>query len=56
MSKESRGVRDGTGPYKDSFRVRVEGKSTGRRIEAGEECPVKEESSKEESNKEPSFW
>jgi len=40
MSLEVRGKRDGTGPYKDSFRRRVEGKSIGRRLEAGEVCPV----------------
>lgn len=41
MGKTKRGVRDGTGPYKDSFRIKVEGKKTGRRIEAGEPCPKK---------------
>lgn len=41
MGKESRGTRDGTGPYKDSYRVRVEGKVIGSREEEGEECPVK---------------
>ena len=35
MAEEERGLRDGTGPFKDSFRRRVEGKEEGRRIEAG---------------------
>lgn len=38
MSFEERGKRDGTGPYKDSFR-KIEEKDVGRRIEAGEKCP-----------------
>lgn len=38
MGKE-RGVRDGTGPYMDSYRRRVERKDYGRRKEAGEKCP-----------------
>lgn len=38
------GVPDGTGPYKGSFRRNVEGKSVGRRMEAGETCPVTGES------------
>jgi len=33
------GVRDGTGPFRDSYRRRVEKKKKGRRQEAGEECP-----------------
>ncbi|GAH06433.1 unnamed protein product, partial [marine sediment metagenome] len=39
MSKEQRGVRDGTGSFEGSYRRQVEGKEEGRRIEAGEECP-----------------
>ena len=31
--------RDGSGPYKSSYRRTREGKSYGRRKEAGEECP-----------------
>ena len=41
MAKKQPGVRDGTGPYEESYRRRVEGKSTGRRIERGETCPSK---------------
>ena len=41
MGKENRGIRDGTGAYKESFRVKEEGKTEGRRAEAGEECPIK---------------
>ena len=39
MGKEERGVRDGSGPYRDSYRRRTEQKETGRREEAGEPCP-----------------
>lgn len=39
MGKIIRGKRDGSGPFADSFRRRVEGKSYGRRIESGEKCP-----------------
>jgi len=39
MGKERAGVRDGTGPYKNSYRRKVEGKSYGRRRERGEKCP-----------------
>lgn len=39
MSKEAPNVRDGTGPFKNSYRKRVEGKNEGRRKEAGESCP-----------------
>ena len=42
MAKQQRGIRDGTGPYKDSYRVRTQGiKAIGTRQEEGEECPVK---------------
>ena len=37
--KDARGVRDGSGPYKDSAE-----KGKGKRKEAGEKCPVKNES------------
>ncbi len=50
MSKTQRGIRDGTGSFEGSFRKQVEGKSVGRRIEAGEECPVEP---KEKEIKEP---
>jgi len=40
MGFKVRGERDGTGPFKDSFRRRVGKKSTGRRLEAGEVCPI----------------
>jgi len=39
MGKEQRGVRTGTGPYKESWQLRNIG--SGRREEAGEECPFK---------------
>lgn len=39
MGRNRPGVRDGTGPYKYSYRVLVEGKTIGRRKEAGEKCP-----------------
>ena len=39
MGFDNRGIRDGTGPHKQSFRRTSEGKNVGRRIEAGEECP-----------------
>lgn len=41
MSKKQRGLRNGTGPYEGSYRKRIEGKTIGRRLEAGEICPVK---------------
>lgn len=34
-----RGVRTGDGPYKDSYRRRVERKSIGRRRAKGIKCP-----------------
>jgi len=37
--KDRRNVRDGTGPFRDSYRRSVERKSHGRRKEAGEKCP-----------------
>ena len=40
MGKTQRGIRDGSGPYAGSYRKTVEGQSVGRRIEAGETCPV----------------
>ena len=39
MGKLIRGKRDGTGPYKGSFRRRVEKKSIGRRRAKGAPCP-----------------
>jgi len=39
MGMNERGKRDGTGPYKGSFRRRGEGRRMGRRRAAGEECP-----------------
>jgi len=40
MGYKQRGLRDATGPYKDSWQR--ENIGVGRRIEAGEECPMKE--------------
>jgi len=40
MAYKKRNQRDGTGPYKDSWQRENIGR--GRRIEAGEECPMKE--------------
>lgn len=40
MGRNEPGIRDGTGPYKYSHRAIVEGKTIGRRREAGESCPV----------------
>jgi len=57
MSKEQRGIRDGTGPYKESFRKTIEKKEVGRRIEAGEKCPEgNTKFTKEEQVKKISFW
>lgn len=39
MSKEQRGIRDGTGSYKDSYRRKVLRKVIGTRKEEGEDCP-----------------
>ena len=39
MSHKKSGVRDGTGPHKDSFQRKTAGK--GRREAAGESCPKK---------------
>jgi len=41
MSYKRPSIRDGSGPYKDSYRRRVEGKTTGRRRAAGVKCPKK---------------
>lgn len=37
MAKNKRGVRDGTGPYKDSWQKKNVG--IGRRRQAGQKCP-----------------
>ena len=37
--KDRRAVRDGTGPFRDSYRRSVERKDYGRRKGAGEKCP-----------------
>ena len=39
MGCTQRGKRDGTGPYKNSYRRKVEGKSIGRRLEKTGRCP-----------------
>ncbi len=39
MGEKIRGLRDGTGPWKGSYRKITEGKTIGRRIEAGKKCP-----------------
>ena len=36
-----RGVRDGSGPRKGSYRRRVEGRKIGRRRAAGQPCPAR---------------
>ena len=41
MGKNKRGVRDGTGPYKDSYQRKYRKK--GRRQERGEPCPKRKE-------------
>ena len=41
MGKTFRGIRDGTGPYEDSYRMKVAKNPIGTRQEEGEECPVK---------------
>ena len=38
MSRARRGVRDGTGPYRDSYQRRSQG-DIGRRRQAGQRCP-----------------
>jgi len=43
MGYNNPGVRDGTGPYKYSYRRLVEKKKYGRRRERGEPCPYGEE-------------
>jgi len=45
MGYKRRGVRSGDGPYEDSWQRENVGK--GRRIEAGEECPITKEDIKE---------
>jgi len=37
--KDRRAVRDGSGPFRDSYRRVGEKKDYGRRKEAGEKCP-----------------
>jgi len=37
MSKTKRGKRDGTGPYKGSYRIKTS--KTGRRKAGGQSCP-----------------
>ncbi len=39
MSKEKRGVRDGTGPHKNSYQKKS-GSNLGKRQQKGERCPV----------------
>ena len=39
MGYTQRAKRTGDGPYKDSYRRRVEGKTIGRRRAKGEKCP-----------------
>ena len=41
MGKTLRGTRDGTGPYKDSYKVRNSKDAIGTRQEEGEDCPIK---------------
>ena len=43
MGYNEAGKRDGSGPYRHSYRRRVEGKNYGRRRERGEPCPYSEE-------------
>lgn len=50
MGKKQRTVRNGTGPYKNSFRKTIEEKSIGRRKQAGEICPYENESEKLKGN------
>lgn len=38
MSVKARGVRDGTGPHRDSYQRKVSG-NVGKRKAAGEKCP-----------------
>ena len=42
MSYGKRQKRDGTGPHRDSYRRRGEGKRVGRRQAQGKPCPKKE--------------
>lgn len=46
--KDQRGVRDGTGPNKGSYRRNVEKKTEGRRMEAGDPCPVADKNASED--------
>ena len=39
MGKDQRGVRDGTGPYRDSFQK--QNSDQGKRQQRGEPCPVR---------------
>ena len=39
MGSNKAGVRDGTGPYKDSYQRKTS--KVGRRQQAGQKCPVK---------------
>ena len=43
MAINKRGIRDGSGSYKGSFRRLVEKKPIGRRKERGEICPFTKE-------------
>jgi len=53
MSKEQRGIRDGIGPYKDSWQRA--NRKVGRRIEAGETCPETEFTEENDIDK-INFW
>jgi len=46
MGANTRGKRDGTGPYKQSYQRRVAGFKIGKRQQAGVKCPVSEKRGK----------
>ena len=45
MGINQRGKRDGTGPFKDSYRRKKQQKSLGRRQTAGQKCPISKKTS-----------
>lgn len=50
MGKNEKAVRDGSGPYKDSYRRIGEGKDVGRRQDSGERCPNPKKTANSDQN------
>ena len=53
MSKQEREIRDGTGPYKESWQRKK--RKVGKRLEAGETCPETEFTDENKFSK-INFW